>query len=77
VRCQSGATRTLAGLARELGSARCWSSSGGELKSGGFDRDSILADALEALFGAIYKDGGLEAVRSTVLRLYQAVIDPR
>ena len=32
----------------------------GELKSGGFRRDSILADCLEAIFGAIYLDGGLE-----------------
>jgi ribonuclease-3 len=32
----------------------------GELKSGGFRRDSILADCLEAVFGAIYLDGGLE-----------------
>ena len=33
----------------------------GELKSGGFRRDSILADRLEALFGAIYLDGGFDA----------------
>lgn len=66
---------TLAGLARELGLGAVLELGGGELKSGGFDRDSILADALEALFGAIYKDGGLDAARATVLRLYQAVID--
>jgi ribonuclease-3 len=41
----------------------------GELKSGGFRRDSILADALEALIGAIYLDGGLEAAYETVSRL--------
>jgi ribonuclease-3 len=41
----------------------------GELKSGGFRRDSILADALEALIGAIYIDGGLEAASETVSRL--------
>jgi len=40
----------------------------GELKSGGFRRESILADALEALCGALYLDGGLEAARSGVLR---------
>ena len=39
----------------------------GELKSGGFRRDSILADALEAVIGAIYLDAGFEACRSTVL----------
>ena len=41
----------------------------GELKSGGFRRDSILADALEAVIGAIYLDGGLEAASETVARL--------
>lgn len=41
----------------------------GELKSGGFRRPSILADAVEALLGAVYLDGGFEAVRGTVERL--------
>ncbi len=40
----------------------------GELQSGGFRRESILADALEALCGALYLDGGLEAARSGMLR---------
>jgi ribonuclease III len=44
----------------------------GELKSGGFRRQSILADALEALFGAIYLDGGLSAVEVPVQRLFGA-----
>jgi ribonuclease-3 len=39
----------------------------GELKSGGFRRESILADALEALCGALYLDGGLESARSAML----------
>lgn len=42
----------------------------GELKSGGFRRPSILADALEALIGAIYLDGGFDAARKVVLALY-------
>jgi len=41
----------------------------GELKSGGFRRPSILADALEALLGAVYLDAGFEAVRVAVERL--------
>jgi len=66
---------TLATLARALALGDCLDLGSGELKSGGFDRDSILADALEAVFGAVYKDGGIEAVRSVVLRLYQPILD--
>lgn len=43
---------------------------GGELKTGGFRRGSILADSLEAVFGAIYLDGGLEAAQATIERLF-------
>ncbi|MFL6616984.1 MAG: ribonuclease III [Povalibacter sp.] len=42
----------------------------GELKSGGFRRKSILADALEALLGAIYLDGGFDAVSGVIERLF-------
>jgi ribonuclease-3 len=42
----------------------------GELKSGGHSRPSILADALEALFGAVFLDGGFGAAREAILRLY-------
>lgn len=52
----------------------------GELKSGGFRRPSILADALEALFGAIFLDAGFERAREVIIQLYQpqlAQIDPR
>jgi len=47
----------------------------GELKSGGFRRPSILADALEALLGALYIDGGFDAVRATVERLMAERLD--
>ena len=58
---------TLAVLARgfELGEYLLLGS--GELKSGGFRRESILADALEALIGAIYLDAGMDAARERVL----------
>lgn len=46
----------------------------GELKSGGFRRQSILADALEALCGAIFLDAGLEALEPVVARLFDARI---
>jgi ribonuclease-3 len=47
----------------------------GERKSGGHRRDSILADALEALFGAIYLDTGFRATRSCILMLFAARLE--
>lgn len=47
----------------------------GELKSGGKKRESILADAVEAIVGAIYLDGGLEVCRAVVLSLYNDLLD--
>jgi len=47
----------------------------GELKSGGFDRDSILEDGFEALIGAIYLDGGIDAARSFIVRLVRPLIE--
>ena len=52
----------------------------GELKSGGFSRPSILADAVEALVGAIFLDGGFEAVRAVLRLLFAeplAELDPK
>ncbi|MBL8378202.1 MAG: ribonuclease III [Burkholderiales bacterium] len=47
----------------------------GELKSGGFRRPSILADTLEALFGAIFLDGGFQAARLTIAKLYHPILE--
>ena len=47
----------------------------GELKSGGASRPSILADALEAVFGAIYLDAGFAAAADVIGRLYQPLLD--
>lgn len=47
----------------------------GELKSGGFRRPSILADTLEALFGAIFLDAGFDAARKTIRSLYIPILD--
>ncbi|WP_395007978.1 ribonuclease III [Undibacterium sp.] len=46
----------------------------GELKSGGFRRPSILADTLEALFGAIYLDAGFDIARNVIRSLYEPIL---
>ena len=62
---------TLAEIAQGLGLGEQLRLGEGELKSGGFRRPSILADGLEALFGAVFIDGGFERARETVLRLFE------
>ena len=52
----------------------------GELKSGGFRRPSILADTLEAIFGAVFMESGFDAARALIGALYAPVlksVDPR
>lgn len=61
--------RTLAEIARQLELGGHVLLGPGELKSGGFLRDSILADALEAVIGATFLDGGFEAARNLIERL--------
>nr|WP_206212227.1 ribonuclease III [Wenzhouxiangella sp. XN79A] len=65
--------RTLAEIARELDLGDHVRLGPGELKSGGYLRESILADALEAIFGAALLDGGVVAARELV----EAVVGPR
>jgi ribonuclease-3 len=62
---------TLAGLARALKLGENLRLGPGERKSGGARRESILSDALEAVIGAVYLDGGLAACRDLILKLYQ------
>lgn len=59
----------LAEVAAELGLGELLQLGSGELKSGGFRRQSILADALEALCGALFLDGGLPAAEPAIARL--------
>jgi ribonuclease III len=61
---------TLAVLARELELGDYLQLGPGELKSGGFRRGSILADALEAIFGAIFLDSDVVTVKRVILALY-------
>jgi len=65
----------LAGLARRLVMGDYLRLGSGELKSGGGRRTSILADALEAVLGAIYLDGGLDSARGCILRLYREQLE--
>jgi ribonuclease-3 len=64
---------TLAQIAAELGLGEHLRLGPGELKTGGFRRASILADALEAILGAIFLDSGFDAAAAVVAR----VIGPR
>jgi ribonuclease-3 len=61
---------TLAAIARELDLGAALRLGPGELKSGGRDRDSILADAFEAVIGALYLDGGLGLCREFLTRVF-------
>jgi ribonuclease-3 len=63
---------TLAAIARELELGDALRLGSGEMKSGGWRRDSILADAFEAIVGAIYLDAGLEACRERVLTWFDS-----
>jgi ribonuclease-3 len=63
---------SLAQIAADLGLGEYLRLGSGELKSGGFRRASILADALEAMLGAIFVDSGYEAAAAAVTRLVAA-----
>ena len=62
---------TLAEIAREIDLGDYLRLGSGELKSGGFRRGSILADAIEAIFGAVLLDGGFDPCKALILNLYQ------
>ncbi len=66
---------TLAELGREFEVGDYLKLGPGELKSGGFRRDSILADAIEAIIGAIHLDSDIETARKIVLNWYQSRLD--
>jgi ribonuclease-3 len=66
---------SLSEVALELGLGDRLRLGEGELKSGGFRRPSILADALEAVLGAVFLDAGFEATRAAVARLFTAKLE--
>ncbi len=65
----------LASMARDLDLGDYLKLGGGELKSGGWQRDSILANAFEAIIGAIYLDSGFSTCCEKVLALYKAPLE--
>ncbi|CEO38186.1 ribonuclease III [Photobacterium kishitanii] len=67
--------KTLAELGREFELGDYLLLGPGELKSGGFRRDSILADCVEAIIGAVYLDSDVETVRQVVLAWYKSRLD--
>ena len=63
--------RTLSVIAHSLELWKYLLMGNGEEQTGGREKPSILADAMEAVFAAIYMDGGWEAAREVILRLFQ------
>jgi ribonuclease-3 len=74
LRAQLVKEATLADLARKLDIGDALRLGEGELKSGGWRRPSVLADALEAIIGAIFLDGGFVAAETFVARLYAQLL---
>ena len=71
LRAQLVKESTLCEIAQNLNVGESLKLGEGELKSAGWRRPSILADALEAIVGAVYIDGGYEAAETLVLKLFQ------
>jgi ribonuclease III len=65
---------TLAGLARDQALGAAIRLGEGEVKSGGALRPSILADAFEAVIGAVFLDAGFDAAREAIARVYATLI---
>ena len=66
---------SLANMARSMNLGDYLILGSGELKSGGYRRDSILSDAFEALIGALLVDQGMDACRVWILSLFETQID--
>jgi ribonuclease-3 len=66
---------TIGDLARQFELGRYLNLGPGELKSGGSDRQSILSCAMEAIIGAIYLDGGFEAIKNCIMHWYENLLD--
>jgi ribonuclease-3 len=70
LRARVVSSEPLADVAAQIGLGEALQLGSGELKTGGFRRQSILADALEAVCGALFLDGGLEAAQRVIEKLF-------
>ena len=71
IRSQLVKEKSLASIARDLGLCQYVLLGRGEEQQGGRDRDALLADAFEAVMGAVFLDAGFEVARSTILRIFE------
>ena len=67
----------LAGIGNEIGLPALLSIAPGEARAGVRDRASVIADAMEALLGAVFLDGGLEPVQAFVRRVFAGAMDAK
>lgn len=75
IRAEAVSEKSLASLARDLHLGPLLRLGRGEFLSGGADKDSLLADALEAVLGAVFQDGGYDQVRQVVEPLFREILD--
>lgn len=71
IRSELVSARALAQLARRLNLGPCLRLGRGEYRSGGQDKDNLLADALESVFGAIFLDAGWDVARRVLGHLFE------
>ena len=74
LRAQMVKGKTLAEIARDMQMGDYLRLGSGELKSGGYRRDSILADSVESLIGAIYLDSDMDTVREHILVWFKSLL---
>jgi ribonuclease-3 len=74
IRAEVVSEKSLAMLGRQLGLGACLQLGKGEARSGGRDKESLVADALEALLGAVFCDGGFESVQLVTEALFERAI---
>lgn len=74
VRANLVCEKTLAEIARRIDVSSFLRMGEGEMKTGGAHRPSITADAMEAIFGAVFKESGFEAAQKVILGLFEPIL---